>query len=102
MIFSTYLGSFFLIIAWGLLIKSVLNLWLNDFFFLFLLGFGLSSIVRARRHTSREVSGIGEISILRSAKKGKIEIQYYLDYEALLGHHWGSFGGTVGAPSGML
>ena len=51
------------------MIKSVLSLWLNDFFFFFVLGFGLSSIVRTRRHTSREVSGIGEISILDSAKE---------------------------------
>ena len=67
-IFSTYLGGFFLIVPWGFLIKSVPSLWLNDFFF-FLLGFGFSSIVRTRRHTSREVSGIGEISILISAKE---------------------------------
>ena len=74
MIFSTYLGSLFLIAAWGFLIKSFLSLWLNDFFFFFALGFGLSSIVRTRRHMSRELSGMGEISILDSAKKGKIII----------------------------
>ena len=55
------------------MIKSVLSLWLNDFFFFFVLGFGLSSIVRTRRHTSREVSGIGEISILVSEKKEKLK-----------------------------
>ena len=65
--FLTYFGDFFLIIPWGLLMKSVLSLWLNDFFLFFVLGFDFSSIVRTRRHTSREVSGIGEISILDSA-----------------------------------
>ena len=53
--------------------KSVLSLWLNDFFFFLVLGFGFSSTVRTRRHTSREVSGIGEISILDSAKKEKLK-----------------------------
>ena len=74
MIFSTYFVGFFLIVPWEFLMKSVLNLWLNDFFFFLVLGFGFSSTVRTRRHTSREVSGIGEISILISAKKGKIKI----------------------------
>ena len=69
MIFSTYLGDFFLMVPWGFLIKSVLSLWLNDFFFFFVLGFGFSSIVRTRRHTNKEVSGIGDISILDSKKE---------------------------------
>ena len=105
MIFSTYLGSFFLIVAWGLLIKSVLSLWLNDFFFFFVLSFGLSSIVRTRRHTSREVSGIGEISILDSAKE-KERLKFSINqtvghlaehdsinnFAALLGKLWGTIG----------
>ena len=82
------------------MIKSVLSLWLNDFFFFFVLGFGLSSIVRTRRHTSREVSGIGEISILDSAKEKerlKLSINPTMEHRwgtigAPLGHHWGTIG----------
>ena len=69
MIFVTYLGSIFLLVALGFLIKSVLNLWLNEFFFFFVLGFDLSRIVRTSRHTSREERGIGKMSILDSAKE---------------------------------
>ena len=63
----THFCGLFLIVPWGFLRKSDLRIWLNDLFFFLVLGFGFSSIVRTRRHTSREVSGIGEISISDSA-----------------------------------